>query len=200
MFVDDPGNQPPKIADTVCILRGRRQRHIDYQLQWQHGERIAARPPARSRRFNLAYSGSSGITFRDDGQRFPPSPPVPRRMRSSAIRRDAMCTWTDQLKNQLLAYTVSSTGALTPISGDFTTGNNPERRDHRPPAILTSTWPITPTNSVSGYSIGANGAPQPLPFGYLRYQGQGPSAIYIEPNARHVSVHCQISLTVRSPV
>ena len=37
-------------------------------------------------------------------------------------------------------------------------------------------------NSVSGYSIGANGAPQPLPSGTYATK-TGPSAIYIEPNA-----------------
>jgi hypothetical protein len=176
--VNDPGNQPPKIADTVAssAVGANGTSTINYGNSVANG---CSATTGQITAFQVAYSGGTISAVSSAA-----GSPFAAGSYPTAIISDTQAQYvyvTDFLKNQLLAYAVTATGGLTPI-GQFPTGNNPDAITIDP---LSNTYIYVANytdNSVSVFKIGDGGTPQAL-SDYAT--GTGPSAVYIEPNVGH---------------
>ena len=178
--VDDPGNQPPKIADTVAssAVGANGTSTIDYASSTANG---CSALTGQITAYSLGYSGGTiGSVSTVAGSPFTAGS-YPNAIISDTADRYVYVT--DELQNQLLAYTVSkTTGALTPIAGDFATGNNPDALTIDPSGNSYIYVANYADNSVSAFKISDGGAPVPLPTATYGTK-TGPTAIYIEPSA-----------------
>jgi 6-phosphogluconolactonase len=181
--VDDPGNQPPKIADTVAssAVGANGTSTIDYASSIANG---CSATSGQITAYKLGYSGSTTPTISSVSTIT--GSPFAAGSYPNAIISDTAARYlylTDQLTNQLLAYTVTkSTGALTPIAGNFPTGNNPDAITIDPSTNNYMYVANYSDNTVSAFQIGDGGAPVALTTATYATK-TGPSAIYIEPNA-----------------
>jgi 6-phosphogluconolactonase len=89
---------------------------------------------------------------------------------------------TDQLANQLIGYTVGSTGALTPmVNGPFPTGLYPASLTIDPTGTLIYVVNFN-ANTIQGYQINeATGTPAPVAGAVGSFTGAGPNCVVVDP-------------------
>ena len=173
--VNDPGGQPPKLADTTAssAVGANGTATITYTAT---GSCFAD-----SGQINAFTVGSNGTLSQIANSPFAAGT-TPVAIASDPLSRFVYVT--DLVTNQLLAYTTSGNGGLTPINtGPFPTGAYPDAVtvDPRGQYLYVANYNA---GTISAYAIAeGTGVPSTLSGTGAYGVSTGPTFVFIEPNA-----------------